>query len=96
MFTSGRNLKSLLSQNKTKLLRNSYLGVYELKCTCNWAHFGETKEKISTRTIEHQQDTFKGNKRAKYNKKIRALNRNEGNLVKINTLTPLLANINEM
>ena len=27
---------------------------------CNSAYFGETKKKISTRTIEHQQDSFKG------------------------------------
>ena len=59
IFTSGSNLKSLLCQNKTKL--NSYPGVYELKCTCNSAYFGETKKKILTRTIEHQQDSFKGN-----------------------------------
>ena len=45
---------------KTKLLPNSYPGVYELKCTCNSVYFGETKKKILTRTIEHQQDSFKG------------------------------------
>ena len=59
IFTSGPNLKSLLCRNKTKLLPNSYPGVYELKCTCNSAYFGETKKKILTRTIEHQQDSFK-------------------------------------
>ena len=125
IFTS--NLKSLLCRNKTKLLPNSYPGVYELKCTCNSAYFGETKKKILTRTIEHQQDSFKGKwdnsgatehsltchgqfnwihpktiarendyrtrkirealeiKKAKYNKKIKILNRDEGNLVKTNT-----------
>ena len=35
-------------------------------------------------------------KKAKHNKKIKVLNRDEGNLVKTNTWTPLLANINEM
>ena len=60
IFTSDPNLKSLLCQNKTKLLPNSYQGVYELKCTCNSAYFSETKKKILTRTIEHQQDSFKG------------------------------------
>ena len=50
----------MLCRNKTKLLLNSYLGVYELKCTCNSAHFGEAKKKILTRTIEPQQDSFKG------------------------------------
>ena len=54
IFTSGPNLKSLLCRNKTKLLLNSYPGVYELKWTCNSAHFGETKKKILTSTIEHQ------------------------------------------
>ena len=61
IFTSGSSLKSLLRRNKTKLLPNSYPGVHELKCTCNSAYFGETKKKILTRTIEHQQDSFKGN-----------------------------------
>ena len=58
IFTSGSNLKLLLCQNKTKLLPNSYPGVYEFKCTCNSTYFGATK--ILTRTIEHQQDSFKG------------------------------------
>ena len=35
-------------------------------------------------------------KKAKYNKKIKVLKRDEGNLVKTNTWTPLLANINDM
>ena len=120
------------------MLPNSYPGVYELKCTCNSAYFGETKKKILTRTIEHQQDSFKGKwnnsgatehsltchrqfnwirpktiarendyrkrkirealeiKKAKYNKKIKVLNRDEGNLVSTNTWTPLLANINDI
>ena len=60
IFTTGPNLKSLLCRNKTKLLTNSYPEVYELKCTCNSAKFGETQKKILTRTIEHQQDSFKG------------------------------------
>ena len=138
IFTSGPNLKSLLCRNKTKLLPYSYPGVYELKCTCNLAYFGETKKKILTRTIEHQQDSFKGKwdnsgatehsltchrqfnwihaktiarengygrrkiqealeiKKAIYNKKIKVLNRDEGNLVRTNTWAPLLANINDM
>ena len=128
----------MLRRNKTKLLPNSYPGVYELKCTCNSAYFGETKKKILTKTIEHQEDSFKGKwdnsratehtlichgqfnwihpktidresgyrkrkiresleiKKAKFNKKIKVLNRDEGNLVKTNIWTPLLANINEM
>ena len=50
----------MLYRNKTKLLPSSYPEVYEVKCTCNSAYFGETKKKILTRTIEHQQDSFKG------------------------------------
>ena len=60
IFTLGPNLKSLLLRNKTKLLPNSYPRIYELKRTCNSAYFGETKRKILTRIIEHQQDSFKG------------------------------------
>ena len=138
IFTSGPSLRLLLCRNQAKLLPNSYPGVYELKCTCNSAYFGETNKKLLTRTIEHQQDSFKGKwdksgatehtltchghfnwihpkiiarendygkgkirealeiKKAKYNKKIKALNRDEGNLIKTNAWTPLLANINEI
>ena len=138
IFTSGPNLKSLLRQKKTKLWPNCYPAVYELKCTCNSAYFGETKKKILTRTLEHQQDSSKGKwddsgatedsftchgqfnwihpkiiarendytkrkiletleiKRAKYNKNIKVLKRDEGKLVKTNPWWPLLANINEM
>ena len=35
-------------------------------------------------------------KKSKYNKKVKGLNRDEGNLVRTNTWTPLLANINYM
>ena len=60
VFTSGANLKSILYQNKSKLLPNSYPGVYTLNCSCNTEHIGETKNKVMTRTIEHQQDSIKG------------------------------------
>ena len=124
--------------NKTKLLPNSCPEVYELKCKCNSTYFGETKKKILTRTIGHQQDIFKGKwdnsgptehtltchghfncihpktitrennyrkikirealeiKKAKYNKKMKVLGRDEGNLVKTNTWTLLLANTSEI
>ena len=42
------------------MLLNSYLGLNELKCTCNSTYFGETKKKIFTSSIEHKQDSFKG------------------------------------
>ena len=50
----------MLCRNKTKLLPISFPGVYQLKCTCNSAYFGETKKKIWTRNTEHKQDRFKG------------------------------------
>ena len=46
IFTVGSNLKSLLTRNKTKLLSNSYSGVYELKYTFSSTYFGETKKKM--------------------------------------------------
>ena len=60
IFTSGRNLKNLICRNKSKLLPNSFPGVYQLDCTCNALYIGETKKKVITRTIEHQQDSFNG------------------------------------
>ena len=60
VFTSGVNLKSILCQNKSKLIPNSYPGVYTLNCSCNAEYIGETKKKVITRTIEHQQDSVKG------------------------------------
>ena len=58
VFTSGRNLKNLICRKKSKLLPNSFAGVYQLDCTCNALYIGETKKKVITRTIEHQQDSF--------------------------------------
>ena len=60
IFSSGRNLKNLICRNKSKLLPNSFPGVYQLDCTCNALYIGETKKKVITRTIEHQQDSFNG------------------------------------
>ena len=57
VFTSGANLKSILRQNKSKLIPNSYL--YTLNCSCNAEYVGETKKKVITRTMEHQQDRNK-------------------------------------
>ena len=59
-FTSARNLKNLICRNKSKLLPNSFPGVYQLDCTCNALYNGETKKKVITRTKEHQQDGFNG------------------------------------
>ena len=96
IFTSGTNLKSLLCRNKTKLLPNSYPGVYELKCH-------EQVNSIHPKTIARGKDYRKRKirgaleiKKGKFNKKIKVVNRDEGSLVKTNTWAPLLANINEM
>ena len=59
-FTSGCNLKYSICTNKSKLLPNSFPGVYQLDCTCSGFYFGKTKKKANTRTIEHQQDSFNG------------------------------------
>ena len=60
IFTSPPNLKSILCNHKSKLLPNSNPGVYQLKCTCGSIYIGETKKRILTRCIEHQQSTLKG------------------------------------
>ena len=52
-------LKNIMPK-QTKLLHDSYQGVYEWKYTCNSTYFGENKKKILAWTIEHQQDGFKG------------------------------------
>ena len=56
----GCNLKNLISSSKSKLLPNSFPGDYQLDCTCNALYIGQTKKRIITRTIEHQQDSFNG------------------------------------
>ena len=57
-FTSGKNLQQILCQkNKLKLLPNSQLGVYQLDCSCNGKYIGESKKRVLTRCIEHQQDS---------------------------------------
>ena len=59
--TTGSNLDSILCKNKDKLMSNSYPGGYELKCSCGSVYNGETKKKVITRSIEHQQESIKGN-----------------------------------
>ena len=60
IFTLGHSLKNLICRNKSKLLPNSFPGVYQLDFTYNPLYIGETKKKVITRTIEHQQDSFNG------------------------------------
>ena len=58
IFTLESNLKNLICRNRSKLLPDSFPGVYQLDCTRNALDISETKEKVITRTIEHQQDSF--------------------------------------
>ena len=60
-FTSGKNLQQIPCQkNKPKLLSNSQPGVYQLDCSCNGKYIGESKKRVLTRCIEHQQDSMSG------------------------------------
>ena len=60
-FRTGPNLKNILCKNKDKLIPNSYPGVYQLKCSCRSVYNDETKKKIISRSIEHQQVSIRGN-----------------------------------
>ena len=60
-FQMGPNLNNILCKNKDKLIRNSYPGVYELKCSCESVYNGERKKKTISRSIEHQQESIKVN-----------------------------------
>ena len=73
-------------------------GATEHSLTChrqfNWIH-----PKTIARENDYRRRKMREGleiKKAKYNKKIKVLNRDEGNLVKTNTWAPLLANINEL
>ena len=57
----GPNLKNIWLKNKGKLIPNSYPGVYKLKCSCGSVYNGETKKKITSRSIEKKHETIKGN-----------------------------------
>ena len=60
-FTSGKNLQQILCEkNKPKHLPNSQPGVYQLDCSCNGKYIGESKKRVLTRCIEHQQDSMNG------------------------------------
>ena len=50
----------MICRNKSKLLPNSFAGVYQLDCSWNALYIGETRKKVITRTIEHQRDSFNG------------------------------------
>ena len=48
----------MICRNKSKLLPNSFPGVYQLDCICNALYIDETKKKVIIRATEHQQDSF--------------------------------------
>ena len=52
IFNLERNLQNLVCRNKSKLLPNSFPGLYQSRCTCSALYLGETKKKVITRTIE--------------------------------------------
>ena len=58
IFTSAVKLKNILCNNKSKLLPNSCPGVYELSCDCRGDYIGQTKKRVFTRSIEHQEDSM--------------------------------------
>ena len=63
IFTSAEKLKNMLCNNKSKLLPNSYPCVYQLSCNCvcgRGGYIGETKKRVLTRSIEHQEDNLAG------------------------------------
>ena len=60
IFTSGRNLSSLLCNHKSALPPNSFPGVYRLTCGCGHVYIGETKKRIRSRISEHEKDVFHG------------------------------------
>ena len=140
IFTSATKLKNILCNNKSKLLLNSYPGVYELSCDCGGKYIGETKKRVLTRSIEHQEDIMTGKwevsgttehskdchgrfnwlhpktlaklsiihkrkiresleinnleTKAEYDKSIKVLNRDRGNIVNTNSWKPLFRKIN--
>ena len=60
-LTSGKNLQQILCQkNKPKLLPNSQPGAYQLDCLCNWKYIGESKKRVLTQCIEHEQNSMSG------------------------------------
>ena len=140
IFTSAAKLKNILCNNKSKLLPNSYPGVYKLSCDWGGEYIGETKKRVLTRSIEHQEDSIAGKwealgatghskechgrfnwlhpktiaklsniherkiresleinnleTRAEYDKSIKVLNRDRGNIVNTNSWKPLFRKIN--
>ena len=60
IFTSAAKLKNILCNNKSKLLPNSYPSAYKLSCDCGGEYITETKKRVLTRSIEHQEGSMAG------------------------------------
>ena len=60
IFKSAAKLKNILCNNESKLLWDSYPGVYKLSCVCGGEYIGETKKRVLTRSIEHQECSIAG------------------------------------
>ena len=50
--------KFSVKEDKPKLLPNSQPRVYQLDFSCNWKYIGESKKRVLTQYIEHQQDSM--------------------------------------
>ena len=99
----GETKKKILTRTREQQQESfkgkwDYSGATVHSLTChglfNWIH-----PKPIARENDYRRRTIREAleiKKAKYNKKIKFLNRAEGNLVRTNTWTPLLANINDM
>ena len=60
-FQTDPNLKNISCKSKNKLIPNSSPTMYELKCSYGLVYNGETKKKVISRSIEHQQQSIKDN-----------------------------------
>ena len=62
VFKSNKNLQAILtSKNKSKLRKNSFPGVCKIPCSCGIIPYrGETKMKVSTRSMQHKTDIQRG------------------------------------
>ena len=63
IFTSAAKLKNILCNNKSKLLPNSYPGVYELSCDCGGEYIGEAKKRVLTRSVNTKKIAWQENRK---------------------------------
>ena len=62
IFTLASKLKNILCNNKSKLLPNSYPGVYELSCDCGGGiHWGNKKKRVLTRSVNTKKIAWQEN-----------------------------------